>query len=598
MRILLLLLIISLPMLACQVVSRGFERLSSPPEETLPTSSSHLPKEVTATPTVQTTTIELPATAQPTLPPSAGEPYPVSLHPDGDLYAGDWVSIEVHAPEDVEAEGLRAEVRLETNDGEQVENAKFQPYGIAGRYQATLYWVWDTSGLEPGNYPITYTIQPQGPSWSQTVTLLPAEDVPAPEPEAEWATSTSDCCLLHYITGTAAQRDIDRLVELSNDLAVSISDEFKADYKDKVSITLLPRVLGHGGFTAEDISVSYLDRNYAGSSPEIVLKHEMVHKLDGELGGELRPNLLLEGLAVYLSGGHFKPEPLMPRAAALYDLGRYLPLSELADNFYPSQHETGYLEAGALVEYMVDTWGWEAFSAFYRDIHPEPEVNSDTYATATAGEKWSQAEAIDAALQEHFRLSLTELEEDFIEVLKAEPVDEGLRQDVSLTLRQYDAVRHYQQLLDPSAYFMTAWLPDGKSMRKEGIVSDYLRHPAELPNLVLETMLVSADVSLRSGDYPQAQRHLDSIEKALSAVEAGKENPLAGDALVEDYKAVANQLLDAGYQPQRIVFNENTALAWGTPMDSAAGGAESGLYLEEFELARGSDGWFLPQKVN
>ncbi len=366
-------LLISLSLLACQSVTRGAEFLSKPS-----LTPSPLAAETATLPAVQTqapaTKTQAPATAvQSTLLPVTGEPYPTRLHPDGDLYVGDKVSLEILAPQGENTEGLHAQVQLDTAGGEQTETAKFEHYGIAGRGQATLYWVWDTAGLDAGDYPITYTIQPQGPTWSETVTLLPASDLPPPETGAHWAEATSDCCILHYITGTAAQRDLDQLLELAEDQVESVSSEMMAGYKDRISIALLPRVLGHGGFTAQDISISYLDRNYAGSSSQIVLHHELVHALDGQLGGDLRPTLLLEGLAVYLSGGHFKPEPLMLRAAVLLEMGGYLPLDKLANNFYPSQHESGYLEAGALVEYMVETWGWETFSAFYRDIHPGPE---------------------------------------------------------------------------------------------------------------------------------------------------------------------------------------------------------------------------------
>lgn len=584
---------IFLILLACQAVTGGADRLAFTRDQA--TSTLTTSPEKTGAATLQPVHTQAPPS--PTAEPPASElvgpqaapekPYPTRLHPDGELYAGDRVSIEIIAPQEVDAEGLRAEVRLETPGGEQTETAKFEGYGIAGRSQATLYWVWDTTGLEAGDYPITYTIQPQGPSWSETVTLLPASDIPPPESEADWAFATSECCSLHYITGTAAQRDLDRLLELSDSLVESISGELKADYKDQISISLLPRVLGHGGFTAQDISISYLDRNYAGSTPEIVLNHELVHALDSQLGGDLRPTLLMEGLAVYLSGGHFKPELLMPRAAALLDLDGYLPLDTLVDNFYPSQHETGYLEAGALVEYMIETWGWEPFSAFYRDIHPGPEDGDST-------KRWSQSEAIDAALHEHFQISLSELENRFLQALRDETVTDELRQDVRLSIRQYDAIRRYQQLLDPSAYFMTAWLPDGKSMREKGIVADFLRHPSGLPNVVLETMLVSADAYLRAGDYPEAQRHLESIESYLAGIEVGEEYPIATDALARDYWAVASLLLADGYQAQRIDLNQNTALAWGTPLGSAAGG----LYLEELALVRSGDNWVLPQKVN
>jgi hypothetical protein len=271
----------------------------------------------------------------------------------------------------------------------------------------------------------------------------------------------------------------------------------------------------------------------------------------------------------------------------LLELGDLLPLSRLADNFYPSQHETGYLEAGALVEYMVETWGWQAFSAFYRDIHPAPENDGES-------KRWSQSEAIDAALHEHFQISLAELDERFRQALRAEAVTEALRLDVQLSIRQYDAVRRYQQRLDPSAYFMTAWLPDGKTMREKGIVADYRRHPEELNNLVLELMLVAADAALRSSDFSVAARHLDSIEAVLSAAEAGSDNPLAADALAADYTAIVGALVADGYEPQRVTLNENTALSLVIPERDIAGG----LYLQEIELLRSNGGWILPQKVN
>ena len=116
------------------------------------------------------------------------------------------------------------------------------------------------------------------------------------------------------------------------------------------------------GLPSSEISVSYLDRNYASNSWELVVHHEMVHAIDGHLGGDFRPTIFVEGLAVYLTGGHYKPEPLMPRAAALLPayLNQYIPLKTLADDFYASQHEIGYLEGASLIEYMVKTYGWDA----------------------------------------------------------------------------------------------------------------------------------------------------------------------------------------------------------------------------------------------
>jgi hypothetical protein len=301
-----------------------------------------------------------------------------------------------------------------------------------------------------------------------------------------------------------------------DDVAQSVSQRMGAPLEEPVTVTLLPRVLGHGGFASDGISVSYLDRNYAGSYIEMVLHHEMVHILDSRLGGELRPTILVEGLAVYLSGGHFKPEAILPRAAALLqlpdndsgsELGWYKELGPLADNFYPAQHEIGYLQAAALVEFMIQTWGWDAFMDFYRDIQPHPSG--------------SQAQAMQAALLKHFEISLAELEQVFLDELRRQEVTPEHVQDVRLTVEFYDSVRRYQQQLDPSAYFMTAWLVDRREMQERGIVADYVRRPTTPENILLEEMLVDAHQQLIRGDYSAAELALGNIGAALDALLAG-----------------------------------------------------------------------------
>ncbi len=450
----------------------------------------------------------------------------VLIHPDGSLYAGDLVSIEVLAPQDNDLRGYSVQVQVDAPDGKSLAAVDFGNFGIGGRPEATLLWAWDTSGLQAGEHSLTFSVLPQGPTWTEQVTLLPGDQVPPPEPQAKWAQASSQCCILYYITGTAAERDLQKLLETADEQATDVSQRMGAKFGDPVPVVLLPRLLGHGGFTSKEIEVSYLDRNYAGSSFALVLHHEMVHLLDGRLGGDLRPTILVEGLAVYLTGGHFKKEALMPRAAALLppivgcvsasyapgtvsfnlagpvcSLDRYLPLRPLTDNFYFSQHEIGYIEAGSLVEYMLETWGWQDFSAFYRDIH------------SRSGE--SQSQVMDAALQQHFGITFDELETRYIKALRQEEVTEAVVEDVRLTVAFYNTVRRYQQILDPSAYFLNAWIPDADLMRQRGIVADYLRHPDAPENVAIETLLVSADESLLNGDYERMDRTLQAINAML-----------------------------------------------------------------------------------
>ena len=449
------------------------------------------------------------ATFAPTLSP-APSPTPdpqfqLNVHPDGPLYVGDQVSFEVITPTGFDTDEKQVEVKLDDN---LIGTSAFDPYGIAGRQQATLWWLWDTSALEPGVHLLSFSVVPDGPFWQQSFHLLPSNSQPASERDAHWESIVTECCTLNYISGTDAARDIDQLGGIADSLSNELVPLMNGMEEERIPVVIMSRTLGHGGFTNGAIYVSYLDRNYAGSGFEMVLHHEAVHWLDRKLGGDLRPTLLLEGLAVYQAGGHFKPEDLIPRAAALLSLNWYLPLRPLADSFYPSQHEIGYLEAGALVQYLVDTYGWDAFSDFYRDIHPAPSG--------------LQSEAIDLALQNHFNLTLDQLEANFIEHLQAQPVDLTRIEDVRQSVQFYDTVRRYQQLFDPSAYFQTAWLADASVMRQKNITADYLRRPDGILNGYLENLLVEADASLRSGDYSDTAQRLKALNVMLDILENAK----------------------------------------------------------------------------
>ena len=135
----------------------------------------------------------------------------VISHPDGPIYVGDQVSFEVLVPSETNDKTGSIEVRLAD---QKLGNAEFAPFGIGGRNQATLWWVWNTHDLKPGNYTLTFTRLPENKPWTETFKLHPADQVPSPEPNAHWVSTTTVCCNLYYITGTAADRDIAILNEL------------------------------------------------------------------------------------------------------------------------------------------------------------------------------------------------------------------------------------------------------------------------------------------------------------------------------------------------------------------------------------------------
>jgi len=517
------LVVFALALLACQATSQAFlpatgrEARIDQAATATPILSPTVRPTATSPPTASPTPAALAVpTYLPTIPEQRG--FTTRYHPDGPLYVGDRVSIEVIAPEGFGTEGKKVQIFLGDDPQDAIGSAEFSAYGIGGRPQATFLWAWDTSGLTSGEYTLSFAVLPDGLAWSEVIRLHPAADVPPPEPFARWETVETACCRLHYITGTEAERDLEEIIATANAAAREASRQMGVGFETTVSITLVPRVVGHGGFASDEIFISYLDRNYAGNDLPQVLLHEMIHVLDSQIGGELRPSILVEGLAVYLAGGHFKKEPIFPRAAALLEAGWYLPLGELADTFYTSQHEIGYLEGAALVAFLVETYGREGFEAFYRDIRPQ-----------SGGE---QSRAIDAAIQAHFNLTLAQVEQEFKQALRRQPVDPVQSEDLQLSIAFYDTVRRYQRALDPSAFFLTAWLPDGGEMRERGIVADYLRRPRSAGNQVIESLLVEADEALRAGDYPEARSALERANRQLDWLEYPAPAPVQGSFIL------------------------------------------------------------------
>jgi hypothetical protein len=270
--------------------------------------------------------------------------------------------------------------------------------------------------------------------------------------------------------------------------------------------------------------------------------------------------MMTEGLAVYVAGGHFKTEPLDQRAAALLALNEYIPLSQLAQDFYASQHEISYLEAGAFITYLVNTRGWESFKKFYSSFQPGS----------------LDSEMVNSALRANFGHNLTELEATWLAHLRSLPADPKEVDDLRLSIALYDTLRRYQQLDDPSAHFLTAWLPDLKEALRRGIVADFVRHPDAPEDIALETMLVEAERALEAGDFPQTEKLLASVNAVLDA------HNLFSDPTAAAYLEIVTDLAAKGYEAQTITFQGRTATVsaihdWPT--------------LETLTLTRGARGW-------
>ncbi len=520
---------------------------------------------LTVAPTARPTALPTPAPT-PTLEPTPAppdlyiEPGDVLVHPDAAVYSGDLVSFEVFAHDgaNMNLSGFGIAIyQGEPIDSNRIAVESAYPAGLGGRLQATFTWVWNTTGLE-GPQTITAVLDPtdriqigdentDNNVLAFTVDLLPRASLPALEQIAAWRTAESACCVFNYISGTAAERDIESIKAAADKAMSAVEEKMGRKPPGKTTFNLINRLLGHGGFASDSVTVTYLDRNYAGGNLENVFKHEATHILDREIGGS-EPSLITEGLATYIAGGHFKSEPYEPRMVGLLALDGYVPLTQLADDFYHSQHETGYLEGAAFIGYLVETYGWNRFVTL-----------RGSFQSAA-----SDSAMLDGGLRLTYDRSLVEMESEWLATLRAQPVDVRWQNDVADTLRLYDTIRRYQQADDLSAYFLNAWIPDiGRAVR-EDIVADYTRHPSAPENIAIETILIDAYHALAAGDYALAERDLDAVNAVLDA-----DGDFAADPFAADYLALTHSALDAGYEPQRIARLADRATVTAIQLDSS-----------------------------
>lgn len=529
----------------------------------------------TATPTPTVAPTE---TASPTSLPQTDlfiAPGDVALHPDAGIYSGDLVSFEVFAHDGagMGLENFPVAVYLgEPGDGNELAVERAYKYGLGERLQATFTWAWNTTEFV-GPHTLTVVLDPtdeiqigdentDNNTLAIAVNVLPRAGLPAALRCAEWVTVESECCIFNYITGSPAERDIELITAAAEDAVQFVEEKLGREQEGRMEFNLIDRLLGHGGFASETVTITHIDRDYAGGGLENVFRHEAAHVLNRQNGGS-RPSLVEEGMATYIAGGHFKEEPFEPRMVGLLALDRYIPLAELADNFYTSQHEIGYLEGAAFITYLVDTYGWDKFTALL-----------GSFQSAAA-----ESAMLDGGLRLTYGRSLAEMESDWLAHLRARPVDDRWKNDIAFTIAYYDAVRRYQQAYDPSAYFLTAWIPDIQRAVREDITADYDRHPAAPENIALETLLIEVDRAIESADFAAAGLYLDAVNAVLDS-----QGNFAADSLAGDYLNLAVATLAAGYEPRRIQLASGLAVVTASAPDRPAA-------LVELTLTRVNGVW-------
>ena len=342
-----------------------------------------LPPTDTVAPTLPPTDNPPPALPSPTIHPDPTDAADLSLnytdvilHPVPVIYGGDKVTFQLlpHVPDSILVSDVTAAILV---DGVQVAGGPLDRRNWNGQAEGVYEWAWDTTGLA-GEHTIEIALDPSDAIQTgdedatnnrvtMTTTVEVASGQAALDVAATWQTTETNCCIVHVVSDTAAARDLATLLPQLEAAVNQAADRLTVQPSHKIDVYLIDRIVGQGGFAGADMVVSYADRQYAGGGIYELLVHEAAHILDQQFAPR-RISFLAEGLAVWVSGGHYKPEDLTQRSAALVAMGRNVPLAQLIDDFYPVQHEIGYLEAAGFVTFLIDRAGWSTFKEFYSDV--------------------------------------------------------------------------------------------------------------------------------------------------------------------------------------------------------------------------------------
>ena len=441
-------------------------------------------------------------------PVDAPHDFEVEFFPVAPYHQGDLISARVTYTGTDEIAETEIIVSLADQTEERLGSEEFSRFD----QQSDFYWILDTTTFQPGFIRFIFEIPEMNLKWDEGINLLP----PVDDKDKNWGSVETNCCSVYYIDGTDAAQEISLIQERLEVTAEEALNQFfpsgipeENPLEGEIQLVLVPAILGHGGFATDTAVVTYTDRNWVGSSFTNIVHHEIVHVLDRKLNDEgPRPSLLAEGIAVYLSGGHYRDGDPLLRAFALVKLDRYIPLETLANDFYSHQHEIAYMEAAALVAYLTDAWGWEAFLDFYFNLE----------------EGQSALDTISAGLEEWTGMDLGQLEDQLLSYLNSLEPDENVISDVRLTIEVYDMIRRYQTGVIPSAHYQTAWWPPIERMLEMGITEDYGQGEKSPLNIIIENRFIRIQEAFAMENYERIQDELDKIGHYLDIIEASGNN--------------------------------------------------------------------------
>lgn len=530
---------------ACVVVSSiGITPTSAPSTETGGdvTATAVLPlPSVTPTSTPMPTASVLPTVVPTSTPTPIPDPAlladQVYVYPQP-LIAGDQVTFDV-VPVLPQGNYEDVKVTITLPSGEML-TGQVNQQGFDQQQRVRFYWAWDTRGLS-GSQIVTLTLDlpaevvdpnPTNNRLSLPITLQSAERLAPPGPGVRWQSTEAAGVRLHYLTGSAAERDLPEIMEAASEASAAVRARLQSRQSQALNIYLLDRVLGQGGYAASDwVAISYVDRAYAPADLEMLLKHELTHHLDGGLGCDDAPTLLREGLAVMVAGGHYWPASLPRKAAVLPGTEAYIPLSTLVEDFYQHQHEIAYLEAGALLVYLEEAIGLQGVESLCR--------------VASSDER-SDRDRLSAALVESGLGDLVEVEQDWLRWLGALHPTSLETEALDLEIRYLETMRAYQRQYDRVANFRKGILFSPAAAMQAEITADFVRDPDASEAIALELLLRLAQEKLRRQDLTRASALLNDVRGAL-------EYSPPWDGMAQDVLEVVKASLARGYEPYRVL---------------------------------------------
>lgn len=301
--------------------------------------------------------------------------------------------------------------------------------------------------------------------------------------------------------GAAAEAE--RLAETGWQTCVK---RFGYEPEQKITLDLTPLFQGATGFAYPPkqgqepfIGVRYGELDYLGIDGEYVLTHEIAHVFSRELAG----TALGEGIADW-GAGRFSSLPMRQWwGEALRQEGLWIdPEAFFISGDFPSSPEVNavirtsqYVEAGLLIQFLVDRYGWEKFRGFALDYHKargrlisseerarQPDRGSARPPDRDFSRRAISPDAVRETFAKAFGASWLEIRKEWERGMAAESPKPQERERLALGMRLYGAVRNYEM-----------WLIDQR------------RVPSSEVQKVVRKAFTEAHLTLREGDLPGAR---------------------------------------------------------------------------------------------